>query len=99
MKWSAKLDAASIGTRLTAVQVTPSCEVLNTMSLDAQPLRKRQSCQATKTRPVPSTSALGSAIARRSPATVCLLIADAVTDALHDAPPSVERNAAICGPV
>ena len=47
MKWSTPLVVASIGTRVTAVQVVPLVEVEYTMSLALQPERNRQSCQAT----------------------------------------------------
>ena len=95
MKWSTVLLVASIGMRTTVVQVAPSVDVLMTMSLDEQPLRKRQSCQTTKTLPAPSISAEGSGPVRRPPATVCLLTALMVTGVVQVEPPLVERNARI----
>ena len=47
MKWSTVLVTASIGTRAASLQVTPSVDVENTMSLAEQRARKRQSSQAT----------------------------------------------------
>jgi len=47
MKWSTVLVTASIGTRLTGDQSSPSVEVVKTMSFEVQLRRKRQSCQAT----------------------------------------------------
>ena len=47
MKWSTPEVVASIGTRLTALQVVPSVDVEYTMSLAGQPDRNRQSSQAT----------------------------------------------------
>ena len=70
-------------------------DVLITMSLDEQPLRKRQSCQTTNTLPAPSISADGSGPVRRPPATVCLLTALMVTGVLQVEPPLVERKARI----
>src|ERR1039458_5717927 len=43
-----------MGMRATALQVLPSVEELMTMSLEAQPERKRQSDHTTKTLPAPS---------------------------------------------
>src|SRR5260221_5788128 len=56
-----------MGMRVTALQVVPSEEVLMTMSLEAQPERKRQSDQTTKTLPAPSMLADGK-LGLRSPA-------------------------------
>ena len=48
MKWSTVLLVASIGMRVDRRPGRcPSVEVLMTMSFAEQPLRKRQSCQAT----------------------------------------------------
>ena len=47
MKWSTVLEVASIGTRVTGPQVVSLVDLLMTMSLAAQPERKRQSCQTT----------------------------------------------------
>src|SRR2546430_10494185 len=63
------------------------------MSFELQAVRKRQSCQATKTLPEPSTSAEISPPLRRPPATLCSVSAATTTDDVHVAPPSVERNA------
>src|SRR3981189_542419 len=93
MKWSTVLLVASMGMRTTVVQVAPSVEVLITMSLEAQLVRKRQSCQTTYTFPALSISADGSGPVRRPPATVCLLTALIVTAEPPVDPPLVERNA------
>src|SRR5689334_2255741 len=90
MKWSTVLLTASIGTRATADHVSPSVVLLNTMSLDEQLVRKRQSCQATKTRPPASTSADGKGLERSPPAMPWLLTAEMVTAVLQVAPPSVD---------
>jgi len=47
MKWSTVLEVESIGTRVTGPQVVSLVDLLRTMSLLAQPERKRQSCQTT----------------------------------------------------
>ena len=49
MKWSTVLLVASIGMRTTVVHVVPLVDVLITMSLDGQLLRKWQSCTTTYT--------------------------------------------------
>src|SRR5215211_7083683 len=95
MKWSIALFVASIGTRLTAVQLVPVGlrEWAMTMSLVLHPLRKRQSVQATYTVPAPSISAEGSGPSRSPPATLwCFTVAIVVT-ALQVAPTFVELNA------
>src|SRR5437868_1354159 len=92
MKWSTPLVTSSIGTRAGALQWTPSDDLLNTMSFAAQRLRKRQSSHATYTVPAPSTSALGSGLVRRLPATPWKRAAEMGTAFVHDAPPSFERN-------
>jgi hypothetical protein len=46
MKWSNVLPVAWSGIRATVDQVTPSVEVVMTMSFAEHPLRKRQSCHA-----------------------------------------------------
>src|SRR5579862_3971041 len=61
------LVVASMGMRVTALQVFPSEELLMTMSLEAHPVRKRQSDQTTKTLPAPSMLADGR-LGLRSPA-------------------------------
>src|SRR3954451_6710470 len=95
MKWSRPLLTGSIGTRLTALQSTPLVDVLKTMSFAEHLGRKRQSCQATKTRPAPSISAVGSGLVRRPPATAWARTPETVCALDQDAPPSVERNAAV----
>src|SRR5262245_53587331 len=92
-KWSTVLVLASIGTRVTADQVVPFVDVLNTMSFSRHPRRKRQSDQATKTRPAPSISALGSGPERKPAASVCSRIVAMRTTLVHDAPPFVETKA------
>src|SRR4051794_8345421 len=94
MKWSAPLGTGSIGTRLTALQFTPSADVLKTMSFDVQFFRKRQSSHATYTLPAPSISATGSGLVRSGPATPANRVSEIVAALDHVAPPSVERNAA-----
>src|SRR4051812_434976 len=94
MKWSTPLVTGSIGTRLASLQLTPSDERLNTMSFDVQFLRKRQSCHATYTFPVPSISAPGSGLVRSAPPAAEERIAEIVTARDQDAPPSVDLNAA-----
>jgi hypothetical protein len=47
MKWSTVLEVASIGTRVTGPQVVSLVDLLMTMSLAAQLVRNRQSCQTT----------------------------------------------------
>ena len=61
------LDVGTTGTRLTALHVVPFVDVLYTMSLAEQPLRNRQSAQATYTVPPPSTSAEGRPSPSRMP--------------------------------
>src|SRR5688572_18347984 len=95
MKWSTPLVVESIGIRVTAVQATPSVEVLMTMSFAVQPDLNRQSCQTTYTLPDPSISADGSGGSRRPAATLCWDWLATSTGLDHDAPPSVERNARI----
>src|SRR5579859_2208473 len=69
MKWSTVLVVASIGMRVTALQVLPSVDELITISLEAQPERKRQSDHTTKTLPAPSMLADGKLGLRRPAAT------------------------------
>lgn len=90
---STPLFVASIGTRWIAVQLTPSVDVVKTMSFDEQPRRNRQSCHATKTLPAASISAEGSGPVRSEPATVWCEIAVTVVVADQVAPPFVDRNA------
>src|SRR5499433_833841 len=95
MKWSTRLVTGSIGTRVAAVQFTPSAEVEKTMSLAEQLARKRQSSHATYTLPAPSISAVGSGLVRSPPATPLNRTLLTATPLAHDAPPSVDRNASI----
>src|SRR5258705_11777994 len=97
MKWSTVLLVASMGMRTTVVQVVALVEVLITMSLDVQPVRKRQSCQTTYTFPEPSISAEGSGPVRRPPATGCLLTALIVTAEVQVDPPLVGRKPRLAG--
>src|SRR5258707_10620198 len=100
MKWSIPLVVASIGTRVTAVQLVPLVEVEYTMSLAGQPERKRQSCQATYTLPAPSISALGRPSPERNPpATLCEVIEETSTLEFHEVPPLVEVNERIALPL
>src|SRR3972149_11486231 len=93
MKWSPPLVVLSMGTRVgTAGQVTPSTEVLITMSFDEQAARKRQSAQATYTWPLASPSAEGSTGAR-IPVGSWDCSEETTTAGLKLAPPSVERIA------
>jgi len=79
MKWSTALVVSSMGMRTTGDHAVPLDEVLMTRSLDAHPLRKRQSCHTTYTRPAPSISAEGSGGERRLPATGCAKMGAIVT--------------------
>src|SRR5690349_5993487 len=100
MKWSTPLVVASIGTRVTAVQVVPLVEVDKTMSLAGQPDRNRQSCQAMYTVPAPSISAEGRpSPSRRPPATGCAETLAIRTVELQDVPPLVEVNERIADPL
>src|SRR4051794_16259912 len=93
MKWSTPLPTGSSGMRWTADQVTPSTEELKTMSLAVHRASKRQSSQATNTRPSPAISAVGSGLVRRSPATGWKLTFEIAISCDHVRPPSVELNA------
>src|SRR4051812_50147879 len=64
------------------------------MSFEVQFLRKRQSCHAVYTFPDPSISATGNGLVRRPPAFAEERLAEIVTARDHEAPPSVDRNAA-----
>src|SRR3954470_17045564 len=92
MKLSCPSVVAPIGSRTGALQVTPSVVVLITMSLPAQLVRKRQSCQTTYTRPAASTSAEGSGPLRTLPASRCASVAVTRTVLRQLAPPSSERK-------
>src|SRR5437667_5176740 len=81
-----------IGIRTTDDQLIPSADVDITMSLAAQPARKRQSCQATYTLPAPSISAEGSGPLRRLPASPWLAIVATGYGPVYVAPPSTETN-------
>src|SRR5947209_1691901 len=99
MKWSTVLVVGSIGTRTGAVHVLPSVDVLYTMSFSAQPLRNRQSYQATYTLPAPSTSADGSPPPLRRPPPGLWMLTEAMANGpLKDAPPFVDRNASMPAP-
>src|SRR5262245_41601455 len=95
MKWSRPLVTASMGMRTTELHVVPFRDVDMTMSLDVQPERKRQSCQAVYTRPAASTSDDGIASCRMLPATVWTCVALTVTGADQLAPPLVDVKARI----
>src|SRR5207244_1770948 len=95
MKWSSPLVTRSTGTREAGVQFTPSAEVENTMSLEEQLARKRQSSHATYTLPAPSISAVGSGLVRSPPATPLKRTLLTAMPLVHDCPPSVDRNASI----
>src|SRR2546423_4840818 len=95
MKWSTPLPTPSIGTRLTALQFTPSAELLRTMSFALHFGSKRQSSHATYALPSASISALGSGLVRRPPELAWKLIFEIGTSLDQVAPPSVDRNAAM----
>ena len=76
--------------RATADHVVPLVELLKTMSLAVQFLSKRQSCQATKALPAPSTSAVGSGLLRRLPASVWVWSLAMVTTLPQPPPPPVK---------
>src|ERR1700738_4426975 len=100
MKWSTVLVVASMGMRVTAVQLVPFVEVENTMSLAGQPERKRQSCPATYTFPDASISAVGRPWpSRRPPLTVWELMEATATLLFQEAPPLVEVKARIEEPL
>src|SRR5689334_12485061 len=92
MKWSTVLVVASIGTRDGALQWMPSDDTIMTMSFSAQLLRKRQSCQTTKTLPVLSTAADGSGPERMPPFSKWSKIDAAATVLLQLLPPFVDVN-------
>src|SRR5580698_512300 len=81
-----------------AVQLLPSDDVLITMSLDEQFMRKRQSCHTTYTRPEASTAAEGSDDVRKFPATMWSVMVEIMTVRLQLAPPSLEVNDSIWVP-
>src|SRR5919109_3041017 len=81
--------------RVTWLQLTPSAELLNTMSLAEQRGSKRQSSHATNTLPSASISALGSGLVRRPPEFGWKLIRAIGTCLDHVWPPSVDWKAAI----
>src|SRR5215472_14083197 len=81
--------------RVTALQLTPSVEVLYTRSLVEQFARKRQSSQTVQIVPPPSTAAEGKGPLRIPPADAWNWILETVTGALQLAPPSADVNAAI----
>lgn len=87
------LVTASIGTRVTALHVVPSVELLYTMSFAEQLVRNLQSAHITYTFPDASICAAGSGNARMLPPTACSLIVATVTGAVHVVPPSVDSNA------
>src|SRR3954452_11091774 len=95
MKWSTPLPTASIGIRLTALQFTPSAELLKTMSLAEHFGSNPQSSQATYTLPAASISALGSGLVRSPPEFGWNRIFEISNSFDQVAPPSVERNAPI----
>src|SRR5205823_2708987 len=95
MKWSTPLPTASMGTRLTALQCSPSPELLRTMSFAVHRGSKRQSSQATYTLPAASISALGNGLVRSPPEFGWKLILEIGTSLDQVAPPSVDRKAAI----
>ena len=67
MKWSTPLATGSIGIRWTALQFTPSLDVLKTMSLAVHLGSKRQSSHATYALPAASISAVGNGLVLRPP--------------------------------
>src|SRR5690349_14093667 len=79
-----------MGMRVTGDQVVPSDEELITMSLDEQPVRKRQSDQTTNTFPAPSISAEGRLGLRIPPASRWLLMVAMETLRCQVLPPSVD---------
>src|SRR5208283_3468899 len=81
--------------RATALQFTPSLEVLYTRSLLAQLARNRQSSHITQTVPAPSTAAEGKGPLRIPPASVCACTRTIFAGADQLVPPFVELNAAI----
>src|ERR1035437_6710247 len=82
-----------MGTRVTALQFTPSVELLYTRSLVEQLERNRQSSQTTHTVPAPSTAADGSGPLRIPPASAWNCKFEIVTGAVQLSPPSLELKA------
>src|SRR5919198_121887 len=95
MKWSTPLPTPSIGIRLTALQCTPSDDVLRTMSFAAHPGSKRQSSHAAYALPAASISAVGSGLVRRPPEFGWKLILEIAVSLDHVAPPSLDWKAAM----
>src|SRR5271165_232516 len=96
MKWSTVLEVASMGMRVTAVQVTPSIDVLYTRSFVEQLagiVRKRQSSHTTQTVPAPSTAADGKGPLRIPPASLWTCMFEIVPGALQLSPPLLETKA------
>src|SRR5579859_1729902 len=79
-----------MGIRVTALQFTPSVEVLYTKSFVEQFARKRQSSHTTQIVPVPSIAAEGSGPLRIPPASRWVCTSAIVPGAIHVVPPSVE---------
>src|SRR5579862_7763287 len=87
-----------MGIRTGAVHVVPFADVLNTMSFELQPVRKRQSDQATNTLPAPSIPAVGRFGLRIPPASRWLSMDDTSTLLPHELPPLVDVKALMPDP-
>src|SRR4051812_34630927 len=89
-KWSTVVVGGSMGTRLTLDTRPEGLITAYTMSFELQPVRKRQSCQATKIRPRLSISADGNGSVRMLPTTRWSEIVATGRVALQLTPPSDE---------
>src|SRR5262245_42083751 len=89
---STVLPTASIGIRVGAAQVVSLVDLDITMSFLGQPLRNRQSAQATYAVPAESISADGRASSRRPPAASWWLTDETSTVDRQLVPPSMDRN-------
>src|ERR1035437_4129528 len=87
-----------MGMRVTALQVLPSVDVLMTMSLEAQPERKRQSDHTTKTLPAPSILTEGKLGLRKPAATKWLEMLAMAWVLPQLIPPLVELNTSMPPP-
>src|SRR5437660_121733 len=87
-----------MGMRVTALQALPSVEELMTMSLEAQPERKRQSDHTTKTLPAPSMLTEGKLGLRKPAATKWLWILAMAWLRPQLTPPLLELNTSIPPP-
>src|SRR5215831_19133513 len=93
MKWSTPLATGSIGIRFATVHVVPFPDLLITISLVEQFVRKPQSGHTTYTLPLASIAAEGNPALRMSPASPWLMNCPTFTAAVQLCPPLVELKA------